>query len=839
MRKIGNRIAVLLVIFILSSVIFFVLAGEEGTESETQEMSEATFPVLFFTCAGEEVNESFGYAQKMDVSTIRDTITPVDEDLTIPVTIDVYDNEIISIAYNIYDPETAEVIEAHTAAAIEVTDEEASDNLILYNTLDSGSEAVLEVVLDLGDAGELYYYTRLTMQEDAAVTLGMSFVKTFHEETLSGSDGSSLTSYLETDSDTEYTTLSHVTIESDVSLVMWDALEPVLSSEVSLDIAEVNESYQAYTMTYLVSSALTGSTYYVEEYFRIRIVSAQAYLLDYDRTAEQIFAAVENAVSEETLQLGIRDEDITYQSNTDGSILAFVQAGELWEYHADSAQLIRVYGYLDTDQSGSADTDFRDLNMDHEIRICSMDDSGNLYFMLCGYRSRGAHEGENGVSLFYYDAINQTVEEKIFLTSDSAYQVLKEEIGDLSYVNSDGCYCMVYGNTLYMIYPDTLSTQELASGIDPDYFIISESGRYAAFLYEDDDGLSEALSVIDLNTGEITQISGNGGYVRPLGYLGENLIYGIAAADDVATDDAGNVTFAMNTLVILNTDLSTAKEYDEGSYYVTDTQIEDGTVRLTRVTKSGSGYEEADDDTIIDFDSLNDQAAAVSSAVDAAGEQQIVITMSVSADADIELCIPQVTVTEGLEETSLLQEVGELHAWRVYYRQKLIYAGNTLGEAITLADETAAVVTDSAGVPVWRRNNDSSGSVSDLTAWTDASDSETASLACALSSDGVSESSILTALSDTDSVETVPETLLPGAEFLDLSGCTAEEVLYYTAQGRPVLAKIGSETVVIKGYSSGTVTVYNPLTDSTSYYTTSGLEELCEEAGNIFYTWLL
>ena len=41
--------------------------------------------------------------------------------------------------------------------------------------------------------------------------------------------------------------------------------------------------------------------------------------------------------------------------------------------------------------------------------------------------------------------------------------------------------------------------------------------------------------------------------LRPLGFIGEDFIYGQANAADVVSDAAGNTTFPMNGLIILDT----------------------------------------------------------------------------------------------------------------------------------------------------------------------------------------------------------------------------------------------------------------------------------------------
>ena len=69
-----------------------------------------------------------------------------------------------------------------------------------------------------------------------------------------------------------------------------------------------------------------------------------------------------------------------------------------------------------------------------------------------------------------------------------------------------------------------------------------------------------------LKSGKTFEVKkGDDQYLRPLGFIGEDFIYGQANAADVVSDAAGNTTFPMNGLIILDTsDQSELKTYTFG-----------------------------------------------------------------------------------------------------------------------------------------------------------------------------------------------------------------------------------------------------------------------------------
>ena len=58
-----------------------------------------------------------------------------------------------------------------------------------------------------------------------------------------------------------------------------------------------------------------------------------------------------------------------------------------------------------------------------------MDGDGNVTFAVYGYMNRGAHEGEVGAAIYYYQAEQNNIDEKAFIPSNKSAAVASEELG--------------------------------------------------------------------------------------------------------------------------------------------------------------------------------------------------------------------------------------------------------------------------------------------------------------------------------------------------------------------------------------------------------------------------
>ena len=132
------------VIFIAALVISsFVL--NRGVEDEIVDMGAASLPRISFVVDGRDVNTLFGYVDDMDVTAMRDTITPLEADGTLPMNLEADGREISRIQYEVYSLNGEETYKTDEVG--EITQDEPMVLKLGDALSDSVQEAVLKVIL--------------------------------------------------------------------------------------------------------------------------------------------------------------------------------------------------------------------------------------------------------------------------------------------------------------------------------------------------------------------------------------------------------------------------------------------------------------------------------------------------------------------------------------------------------------------------------------------------------------------------------------------------------------------------------------------------------------------
>ena len=98
-----NRVihAGVLVLVFLAAVVIFGYVTNKKNSNMTTDMGAATRPQIAFSYNGYSLNDLPGYKNEMDLTGVRDSITPVSNG-QLQVTIKAYENVIDSLDYTVY-----------------------------------------------------------------------------------------------------------------------------------------------------------------------------------------------------------------------------------------------------------------------------------------------------------------------------------------------------------------------------------------------------------------------------------------------------------------------------------------------------------------------------------------------------------------------------------------------------------------------------------------------------------------------------------------------------------------------------------------------------------------
>lgn len=812
MKKILFRAGVLIGIFIVGVLVFSGIFNSREV-ADTRAMSSPTLPVLYMEVEGTAVNCLYGYRQEVDGTTLRETLTPLDTGRELAFQLNAYGNEILEIEYEVTSLTDGSLVE--NARVKNVTEEDG-----LYRASFQLSTPILlnqEYLLTLSvNTGEetVHYYTRLVQRSGVTVSDYLRFAEEFYQNCLAASLSAEQTAQLEPDSTADNSSFHFADIHSSSELLTWGSLSPSLVKKPVPYFTEINESTVSICQDYIISSQDSdGNTRYytVKEFYRMRQGQNQVVLLNFERTTDQVFDGDLPILTSTGLNLGIVSEDVEYLANENAEIVAFVVNGELWSYNRSAGKITRVFGYR------SGNWDEREENQNYAIKIAHVNETGDISFVVYGYMNSDRYEGQLGISVYTYSAEQNVAEEKIFIHSQSGFQAMHQSLSLLSYVNTENQLYVFMENTLYCINLADASYEAVKEGIDPDCFLVSESQKTAAWMDEMQISGSSGITVMNLDTAETTNVSaGAGEKIRALGFINEDLIYGLARDEDIVTDTAGNTVFAMYRVCIESFSGEIQKDYQQEGYYVTDIQVQDGLIELLRAQKTESGFEEVSSDHIMSNTPSGEESVIVGFSVYEPEKTQVVLKFTSSAGTGSLLVLR----TQYLEVSALPELTMELpesgsENYYVYGKGRLLDIFTSLNEAIGLADEQVGTVLNEKQQYVWERGTWGSSAMLDENQLPDV---------------------ILQGTLDADALG---QALGENYTVLNLTGCSLESLYYQLSHGYPVVAqRAGAAAAVIIGYDIyDNIWIYDPGTQSVSALAFEDAQAQFEAGGNIFISY--
>lgn len=833
--------AIVLSVIFFAAVAVFSIVTNQVNEDLTTEMADASLPVLSLYSNNTEINELRGYTEEMDAAFMRDTITPIPEDRILPVKITAYFKTIDGISYEIRSLDGERLVADATIEDFNQVRGLVRVEFQIQNLLQEGEEYLLIICLE-SEGEEIYYYTRIMEPEGCYVTESLSFVQEFHNTTFKKDEAGSLSTYLERATG-DNTTLYYTTLNSTLKQVTWADFAGERLTTAIPSIKEITTTYNVISMNYVMTRVGEDgvSEYYnVEENYRVRYTAQRMYLLNFERTVNEIFRGETADFEGKYIQLGIRSEDVEYKSSDTGNIVAFVQEGELWSYNQSENTLAKVFSFR-----GYEGIDERENYDAHDIKIVNVDEAGSITYIVYGYMNRGIHEGKVGTAVYRYDSLANTNEETLFIASDQSYEVIKADLGELMYVNEGGVFFIMLGESVYGINLSTLEISEVIADLDEGEYAISESNRLFAWIEPANELGSREISIVDFTTEQVKTINGSAGeYLLPLGFLGEDFVYGTVKITDVEKDAAGRAIYPMckiNIAGLVAGDVKILKTYEKEGYYISDVEIDGFTIYLNRIQRNGDAYVSATQDMIMNREGDTGKTVNVQKTQDSEkqAEIQLVLKKAVAEKAP-KLLTPKETILEETREVSFDKSTLQSEYY-VYAQGKVLLSTDNIADAVLAANEAMGVVIDKEQQYVWKRSRKTSQTAfrGMMVGEEDKSASSIAqSINAMLEREGINIS-VSALMEQGETPKEILKNALRDAKVLDLTGCAIDEVLYFISNGAPVFVMTDADdAALLVGYDSSHVTIYDPIKGTTYRKSIADADENFANAGSIFLTYL-
>lgn len=833
MKEKVKRAGILTFVFLIAVIVFSFLTNQ-GNADMTADMGGATLPRIQIVSGEYEINPLVGYVSEMNVGKMRSTITPVDFQSGITLRIEEGVLPIKALTYEVCSSDGKEILYKEKRKEI---GEEPS---LTFPGLElADREAILKLTLHT-EKQDIYYYTRICTKEGTDSDACLAFAERFHNMTFGKENTESIVAYLENGTeDDETENLQKVTIHSDAEHLTWGELRPQIKGEVSRSIKEISGNYMTIVYDYEVECAGEQDeteVYQIREYLKVRYAEGTEYLLDYERTMEQELDASGNVLDNNGILLGIAKEELPYMANEAGTIVSFVQAGELWNYNQSQDALSLVFSFAD-----SEGYDIRNLCKEHEIQIVSVNEQGDTTFKVIGYMNRGEHEGEVGTAIYFFDIEKNFVEEKAFIPDNISSEILLKEQEQLVYYNEqqEVLYAMKEG-TLYKVDLEKGKKEALVENLEKDQYVSSKDGRLLAYQTVSSLENAEEVKVLDFVTGkERTVTCSSGEFIRPLGFISEDFVYGIGRKEDAGAFVTGEHVCPMYKLEIRDTDNEVVKTYQADQVYVTGVTVEEKMLILDRVVKNESVYTAVAKDYITSNEEVEKSNISVETYTSDEKERQVRIKYeSGISDKKPKLLKPK----QVLFENPVLipfEEEGEAEVFYTYGKGKLLGIYASAADAIRQANENQGLVVSESQKYVWERGNRSL--VYDIAGVDLSPYQEGNTLAAALNRLFAYEGKTVDAAGEMAAgkkpIEILQEQFL--GNVLDLHGCSPEELCYILGKGTPIIAMTDlNNAVLLIGYNDSMITYVKPDTGEKVSVPYEELEALTVASGNTYLGYL-
>lgn len=800
MKKTLQKAGILFLIFIIAMVVYF-LNARNVMEKETTiytSMEEPTLPVIYTELSGMQINCLHGYMQDMGNQAARDSISVLPEDRNLKIRIAEYGATITGIRYEIRNLSMDRLIERTEAENWISSDGITTATLPIQNLLTKNETYLLTLILKTGEK-ELFYYTRITWSDNTYAADMVRLAEEFSRKTMDYNQARDLTSYLETNNTEDNSSLGHVTIKASFNHLTWDGLPVEMQGEPQIILQEFDGIMGRIQVNYKVLVSEEDGTETLvetEDNFSMKWNEKRIYMMNYERNANEIFNGDENSYSGKRILLGISGDNRVHTVKSPQSrYLTFQTGGDLWCYDQTDKEMIRIFTF-----DSSKDDEVRSDYKKHGVKIMSADNDGNVDFLVYGYMNRGQYEGRMGVVYYRYLADENMVKEQFFIPTVASFEQIKEDVNRLSYLApNDMMYVMLKGN----VYGIELSSNEfivIAQGLTEGSFAVSDDG--SRFAWQEGSGLyqAEKIHVIDFNTaGKQELVGAVGDYIRVLGFVGNDLIYGLSNSNDIWMANGRIKGMPMYAMYIVDNQMQVENEYKKEGIYISEVSAREGRIQMKRLVKLGENqYMYQDDDTIVCNQKINIDPMKDIGWYASENKGKVYF---VQADSEIQGEAVKVSAPKALSyENSSILDVGSTQTvqpetgmiFYAYGGGHYIGASRSFTVAVEMAYDQMGYVTDNNQYIVWDR--------------IDRSNARTIR-------SPIDEARKVTKHLDSFSGSKEYE---DGLILIDGGGCSLNQVLYYIGKGIPVIAYTESGGyVLLTGFDQYNISLYDPGTQET------------------------
>ena len=841
LKKSLIRAALLVVVFVVTLIVASRILNE-GHDNITLELDPATYPMVTMVRGDFTYNDLHGYSEEQTVSEASDNLTVLGSGRELNFMIDCFGNRISGADYELRTRDGERLIENGEISNLRENGDVVNGSLVLKDLIQEEEIYSLEITLYTEEDKTIFFYTDVVWGDALLADEKLSFVQDFHDKLFDKSSASDIKKYIETNSSlNDNSSFASVDIHSSLDQITYGDLGIKQTGEPAIALKEISEDMAEITTDYIAFSGDDEDRVYyrLSEYFRIMVGKERMLLIDYQRSMEQL-PSPRNLCINDKIVLGITDREVSFEESEDGNTVAFISAGKLFAYQSKENKLTTVFAF-----SGEEEFDPRAMYDAHDIKILGVDESGTVSFAVYGYMNSGRHEGEVGIEVYHFDGKLNTIEELLYIPYNRSYGILRSEMDTLLYLNRENHLFLSFENKVYCVDLDNRKVS-IRNDLGTDDTLVTSSDHrilISRSVYEDS-SLPESITLTNLKSEVDKVISADeGDSIRSLGFIGEDVIYGVAHIGDTRRESSGRLFFPMYKIVICDEEGAEIRTYSAEGLYITDVELSENQLTLKRVSIDENGRVKEEKPDYITAEDMSG-GVRVTDATTVVDIYKTYVQLQLPKDVDentLKIVSPKEIVYEGGRDVSIEPEAAGRYI--VYSAYGVAGMYNLPSNAIKEANSLAGWVMDADGDMIWKRTKRSTkNQIMSITE--EVASEEESTLAVCLDAMLKNEGVIRNSEYLREQGQSAPQILtdnLTDSKVLVISDCDLELMLYYINIETPVLALLGEdEAVLIVGYNdtNSSIIALDPAKGSLERLSYENASELFERAGSNFVTYI-
>lgn len=591
--------AVFAAVFVITCLGTWWLSGRRarGSWQDSSYWSEAAAPVIYMeTESGGHYDCLMGYTDASAAESTADrNLIALPESLAQKMVIETYGSGIADIHYELRRAD-GQLLERGNVTDTESDGTKLSFTVQFRDLMSSTENSLLTLYLTLQDGSVYEYVTGIIPAPGADIGTKLAYFQDFFDAVYDKSRSAEAAAQLYVVAGKDNSSFGNATINTSAELLTWGTLKTVPTREIIPSLHSIAddecEFYARYPVLVTDSSGVS-QTVMVAETTTIGLdKNGNCQVNNYQRTAGEVFSGSSAFTDSRTLNLGIQGGGTEAMAvSASGTDYWFFNAGNLWRYASGEDRLVRVFSYASMDSDG-----VREENQDYTGRILRCDDDGDCWFALMGYVSRGHHEGQTGLSVWHYSASENATEEMLFFPISGTADEIAQQTQNLMSVGGDGVFYLSYGGQLLTV--GTPGGEVSRETVDFSGESFAASSDQTQISYCVGTGQWQTLRVINLTQAQAQEFTApDGDCIRPLGYIGHDLVVGLAHREDI---DEADGSFPMYRIFVVNDAGEQETEYQPDGSYILQVQIDAARVLMSLGVKAPDGsFSDAGSDQLI------------------------------------------------------------------------------------------------------------------------------------------------------------------------------------------------------------------------------------------------